>query len=318
MISGSSPRTESFSLKDEQKFEASELVWLNRVLPQWERSRDSKKVKSNFRQGVPPRIRGIVWKTVIGNNIGMTRELYAIYAKHARAEMEEASGTGTARLIEVDLPRTFPNLLFFNSTGPFYQQLMEVLAAWAQYRPDVGYVQGMSHIAGMLVLHMETYDAFSCFINLMEDLFFMAFFKMDLELIIRHLKIYDLVFSENMPDLFEHFSRLEVSPNYYLLDWFMTMFTHVLTIPVASRIWDCFLVEGEVFLHRTALGILSRYRSYFLAGDFERCVDFLRRLSKEGLTEEDLMPSILAIKIPSYIPAVLARLRLQFSHRIRR
>ena len=54
----------------------------------------------------------------------------------------------------MDLPRTWPALAFFANTGPFYSQLLTMLETYAVFRPDIGYVQGMSYVGGMLLLHM--------------------------------------------------------------------------------------------------------------------------------------------------------------------
>lgn len=306
-----SQKSEPFSYRDEKKCAASEAMWLNTIVPQWDKLKDQKKTRALFMEGIPPRVRGAVWKTVIGNHVGMSKELFEIYDRHARQERDMNVENSASRLIDVDLPRTFPSSLFFSRTGPFYQQTMDVLAAWAQYRPDVGYVQGMSHVAGMLVMNMDTYDAFCSFVNMMDDIFFMAFYRMDIELILCHLRVYNLIFAYNMRELYLHFEAEEVSPNYYLLDWFMTMFTHVLKVNAASRVWDGFLVEGEAFLHRAALGIIRRYERQFLATDFEGIVELLRRNPKD-ISEDELMESIMSITVPQYIMVPLARLHEQY------
>lgn len=51
---------------------------------------------------------------------------------------------------------------------PFRLQLRQLLHAYVVYRPDLGYVQGMSYVAGMLVLYTpDTFCAFQCLTNLM-------------------------------------------------------------------------------------------------------------------------------------------------------
>ena len=81
------------------------------------------------RKGIPPRLRGYVWHSAIGNKLGLTPELQAIYERHARAEIAKGSnyfcfcikfhliGGDTARLLEVDLPRTFPETHLFHEMG---------------------------------------------------------------------------------------------------------------------------------------------------------------------------------------------------------
>lgn len=63
--------------------------------------------------------------------------------------------------------------------GPYYGPLHDVLGAYACYRPDIGYVQGMSFLAGMLLLNMEPSDAFICLANLLNRPSYVAFFKVD-------------------------------------------------------------------------------------------------------------------------------------------
>ena len=58
-------------------------------------------------------------------------------------------------------------------------QLRRLLQTYVFYRPDVGYVQGMSYLAGHLLLYMEPYTAFKCFANMLNTPFFLAVLKMD-------------------------------------------------------------------------------------------------------------------------------------------
>jgi hypothetical protein len=71
---------------------------------------------------------------------------------------EELGRERTVIRIDVDLPRTFPMLGLFGTTGPFHLRLKAVLQAFAMLRPDLGYVQGMSLIAAMLCLHVDAVD----------------------------------------------------------------------------------------------------------------------------------------------------------------
>ena len=51
----------------------------------------------------------------------------------------------------MDIPRTFPDLAFFTPGGGLDEELRKVLEAYVCYRPDVGYVQGMSFLGAVLV-----------------------------------------------------------------------------------------------------------------------------------------------------------------------
>ncbi len=55
--------------------------------------------------------------------------------------------------LETDLERTFPAYRAFFAPGSYPRSLLQrVLAAYAFFRPDHGYIQGMSHIAAVLIL----------------------------------------------------------------------------------------------------------------------------------------------------------------------
>lgn len=77
------------------------------------------------------------------------------------------------------------NYNFFNSFqgGPYYDILHCLLGAYVCYRPDVGYVQGMSFIAAILILNLEAADAFICFSNLLNRPCHMAFFSLNQSLV---------------------------------------------------------------------------------------------------------------------------------------
>lgn len=73
----------------------------------------------------------------------------------------------TVELIHLDVSRTFPHLGIFQKGGPYYDMLLNLLGAYVCYRPDVGYVQGMSFLAAVLLLNMDIVDAFIAFANLL-------------------------------------------------------------------------------------------------------------------------------------------------------
>lgn len=70
-------------------------------------------------------------------------------------------------------------LQFFQEGGPFHEPLQTVLECYVKLRPDVGYVQGMSYLAAMLLLNMDTYNAFQCLSNMLARNHFYAFFRIN-------------------------------------------------------------------------------------------------------------------------------------------
>lgn len=99
------------------------------------------------------------------------------------------------KVLEKDLPRTYKELGFFHNGGPLEESLRATLEAYIFYRPDVGYVQGMSFIAALLLLNMEIEEAFICFANMMNTNYFLPFFSMDMRVINARFEVFNHFFA---------------------------------------------------------------------------------------------------------------------------
>lgn len=72
---------------------------------------------------------------------------------HARSSLNLTSHQTSITDLSTDLDRTFPDYQAFFAPGTYArEQLQRVLSAYAFFRPDHGYVQGMSHVAAILIL----------------------------------------------------------------------------------------------------------------------------------------------------------------------
>lgn len=66
--------------------------------------------------------------------------------------------------IEIDLVRTKPRFL---EQHPFLKtQMLNILSAFAAYRPDIGFIQGMTYPCLILALNFDEYHSFKYFCNL--------------------------------------------------------------------------------------------------------------------------------------------------------
>lgn len=45
----------------------------------------------------------------------------------------------------------------------------------------------------------------------------------------------------------------------FILDWTLTLFSKALPLDVAARIWDGYMLLGELFIMQTSLGILRMF-----------------------------------------------------------
>lgn len=217
---------------------------------------------------MPSSVRGKIWRLAIGNDLNLTQQLYEICVSRAQNRLSsfetnstdytddsDFSQESSMDLIKLDIARTFPNLCIFQEGGPYSDILHTLLAAYVCYRPDVGYVQGMSFIAAVLILNMDQYDAFVCFANLLNRPLHLAAFTLNQRQMQAYYSAYNEIFNHNLPKLYTHFEKSGLTPDLYLLDWVYTVFSKAMPLDVACRIWDVFLRDGDEFIFRTALGM---------------------------------------------------------------
>ncbi|KAK2878843.1 hypothetical protein Q8A67_019634 [Cirrhinus molitorella] len=281
--------------RQEENIANAMVIWNTEVLPNWESMRNTRRVRDLWWQGVPPSVRGKVWSLAIGNELNITPELYEIFLSRAKEKWRSFSETSSVNenedcgvsladressldLIKLDISRTFPSLYIFQKGGPYHDILHSVLGAYTCYRPDVGYVQGMSFIAAVLILNLEEADAFIAFANLLNKPCQMAFFRVDHDLMLKYFAAFEVFFEENLPRLFQHFQNNSLTPDFYLIDWIFTLYSKSLPLDVACRVWDVFCRDGEEALFRTGLGILRLYQDVLLQMDFIHSAQFLSRL----------------------------------------
>ncbi|CAJ1081305.1 TBC1 domain family member 12-like isoform X2 [Xyrichtys novacula] len=298
-------------LRQEEQISNNTSIWTNQILPQWDHMKSSRRVRDLWWEGLPPSVRGRVWSVAIGNELNITAELYEIFLCRARekgrslAVTQSDEGASPAdreaslELITRDVSRTFPSLCVFQKGGPYHDMLQSILGAYTCYRPDVGYVQGMSSMAAMLVLNMEEVDAFISFSNLINRPCQLTFCRVDHQQMLRYFGTFQVFFEDALPRLFLHFRSSGVTPDLYLMDWILSLYTKPLPLDVACRVWDVFFRDGEEFLFRAALGILRMYQDVLLDLDLISIAQFLSRLPDEEQLSDRLFSYISATPILS-------------------
>ncbi|XP_017774103.1 PREDICTED: TBC1 domain family member 14-like [Nicrophorus vespilloides] len=293
-------KQQRLQLQLEEQYASSTKHFTQNVLPNWDNMYNTRKTRDLWWLGLPSSIRGKVWRLAIGNDLNLSQQLYEICLSRAQNRLSspeppksesDIDQESSMDVIQLDISRTFPNLCIFQEGGPYSDVLHSLLAAYVCYRPDVGYVQGMSYIAAILILNMEPFDAFVCFANLLNKPLHIAAFTLNQNQIQAYFNAYNQIFNYNLPKLFAHFDNSGLTPDLYLLDWIYTVFAKAMPLDVACRVWDLFLRDGEEFIFRTALGILHMNQEQLMKMDFLHGSQFLTRLP-DDLSVDQLFKSI--------------------------
>ncbi|EAK89944.1 protein with sec7+ TBC domains (domain in Tre-2, BUB2p, and Cdc16p. probable Rab-GAPs) [Cryptosporidium parvum Iowa II] len=173
-------------------------------------------------------------------------------------------------------------LLFFNDNPSIYridQSTKILVECFILYRPDIGYVEGMSHIAMILLLfNINLMEAFKTFTNLLHNSFFLDMFMLNHRNVKMRLDFFDMLFKELMPSLAYHFDLLSITSDTYLISWLTSLFSTCIPIQVIPKVWDSLFLFGEPYAFQVALGVLKYHEHKLIMTSFEGCISILHSI----------------------------------------
>jgi TBC1 domain family member 14 len=209
----------------------------------------AKEFKRDLKEGIPLEARKEVWNLMIENNMNITPKLYDALLVRVRMAHNNIENDPTFKkdlgTIERDLHRTMPELNMFREGEILHQSLKNILAAFTLYRPDLGYVQGMSFLAGSLLLNShDEYLGFKYFANLVNKPLLFEFYSFNMARINIFYNVFMRLLSEKYPKLANAFTEHKVEPSIFLFEWVVAMFANILPIETSSRIWDNYFFFG--------------------------------------------------------------------------
>ncbi|KAL7981702.1 hypothetical protein Chor_010897, partial [Crotalus horridus] len=227
---------------------------------------DMDKIHTAVEKGVPRQQRGEIWKFLA--------ELHQL--KHPFPNKQQPKDTPYKELLKqltsqqhailIDLGRTFPTHPYFSAQlGAGQLSLYNILKAYSLLDQEVGYCQGLSFVAGVLLLHMSEEEAFNMLKFLM--------FDMGLRKQYRPVTIVQV-------------RRFIRSRCISFLDCFMIttkIFTTTLkpmrSAPASTLPLDMMFLQGSEVIVKVALSLLGSHKLLILQHEnLETIVDFIKNI----------------------------------------
>ncbi|KAK2750169.1 hypothetical protein FQN57_004665 [Myotisia sp. PD_48] len=250
-------------------------IWDDHVFPHWEKVISEPRIRELWWRGIPARSRGMAWQRAIGNELALSDDSFnkafdRANQLRARATKQENDihrrDIDRFAAIRLDVASTFPALKLFTEGGPLFDTLVQVLDAYAMYRSDVGYIHGIHTVAALLLLQLHTASAtFQALANALNRPLLLAFLTSDQTAMARAYSLASSKLRLKYPRLSTHLCE-----NLYLSDadiWesmFRTLFTNGLDVEHASRVWDCWVFEGDRIVFRAGVAILGCLESQLI------------------------------------------------------
>ena len=184
------------------------------------------------------------------------------------------------KVIEEDLHRTFTDLGYFRFGEKLYQPLKNILAAFSIFRPDLGYVQGMSYIAGSLLMHTgDEYKGFQCFSNMMNHYLLYNFYSFEMGKVNIFFHCYMRLLQIHCSKLYSLMLEYEIQCSVFLFEWVVALFSNIFSLDMSSRIWDSYFVYGDYYLMRVYMAISSCLEKQVNENNFEALIIMFKSIN---------------------------------------
>ncbi|XP_026641041.1 TBC1 domain family member 1 isoform X4 [Microtus ochrogaster] len=249
---------------------------------------DMERMHAAVGQGVPRHHRGEIWKFLaeqflLRHPLPSKQQPKDVPYKELLKKL-----TSQQHAILIDLGRTFPTHPYFSAQlGAGQLSLYNILKAYSLLDQEVGYCQGLSFVAGILLLHMSEEEAFKMLKFLMFDMGLRKQYRPDM--IILQIQMYQLsrLLHDYHRDLYNHLEEQEIGPSLYAAPWFLTVFASQFPLGFVARVFDMIFLQGSEVIFKVALSLLGSHKPLILQHEnLETIVDFIKNtLPNLGLVQ---------------------------------
>lgn len=233
---------------------------------QREKYKKSRKVQRLIKKGIPISLKYKIWKILIN------RPLHYDYEELISKQNEYY------HQVHVDVQRTFrKHFLFSKSYGRGQSELFNILVAFSNYMPHIGYCQGMSNFAGILLMYFPEEEAFEMLVNIIKINKLETLFDKSLSKIKKIQDVQLEILKITIPDALNHLLINNIDISVYAISWYLTLFTRF-DIELVLRIWDLFLYLDFTVLLFVSASILQFYSSIITGLKGEQLVEFMSKI----------------------------------------
>jgi hypothetical protein len=257
-------RPDNFNYESYDAFMSKYMRILTRRSLRWNTIKDSSYVKSNtlkrfIRKGIPSDRRVAVWMATSGAE-KLKNDSPFTYQELKKKINNEA----LIEIIQIDLPRTFPDNIYFTNHEYLQQQLFHVLATFAHQNSEVGYCQGLNYIAGLLLLATKSEEASFWLLKVLVEKLLPRYYVSNMSGLLIDLDVLNALILKLEPTVHQHIHNIGMPWALGTTKWFICLFSEVLPTETVLRIWDCLFYEGSKILLRVAVTLIKLHKQQIL------------------------------------------------------
>lgn len=258
-------RADNFDYQTYENFMSQYIRTLAKRSKRWEDlSRSDKYKRSNtlkrfVRKGIPSSEREAAWMAISGAQI-LKHESHAHYSTLKKS----INNPAIIEMIQIDVPRTFPDNIFFTKDNTLPTQLFNVLATFAHHNKEVGYCQGLNYIAGLLLLATKNEESSFWLLKALIENILPLYYVKNMSGLLVDLEVLDELVLKNEPLVHRHIKKIGMPWAVASTKWFICLYAEVLPTETVLRIWDCIFYEGSKIIFRVALALIKMHKEQIL------------------------------------------------------
>ncbi|XP_012273830.1 USP6 N-terminal-like protein [Orussus abietinus] len=263
-----------------------------KMMENWNTYATKDKLRRRIYKGIPDRFRGKVWALLLGIDI-LKHEQAGKYDEMLQLARQWST---EIRQIDADVARQYRDHINYRERYSIKQRSMfYVLAAYSMYNMEVGYCQGMSVLAGLLLLYMDEEDAFWGLSVLLSDKKYSmhGFYVDGFPKLNRFIEHHDKIMNKFLPKLKRKLDKCGCDSILYALKWFFVVFQERTPVSLGLRIWDVFLLDGDRILPAMAYTVMKMHKRYLMPMESldEFCNYLQIKLEKDFCFDDDTVIS---------------------------
>lgn len=277
-------RRESFDYRIYESYISRYIPILARRAKRWSDLRESDKHKKSntlkrfVRKGIPSSERGAIWLSISGAHT-MQQQSRSSYDSLRK----DITNTSLIEMISIDVPRTFPDNIFFTKDDVLPEQLFNVLATFAHQNHEVGYCQGLNYIAGLLLLATKSEEHTFWLLKILVEQILPPYYIRSMSGLLTDFSVLDELVRKSEPQVYRHIKEIGMPWPVGTTKWFICLYAEVLPTETVLRIWDCMFYEGSKILFRVALALIRINKEEILnAKDLGELVGCFRNIGSHS------------------------------------
>lgn len=159
------------------------------------------------------------------------------------------------------------------------KEVVEMAEVMITMRPDI------APIRDLLLISEVVYNIFPrnladkatiVFINLVHSHHFLSFYRGDKNEIDLRVQLFEQLMESNVSTVAYHFKGLKLETRMYLVNWFLSVFSNCFEKDLLYRIWDNFILEGELYLFKVGIALVKYYEIELKMCTFHQGLELLK------------------------------------------